>query len=561
MYKTENELSKILEQILLKPENEYIEFKEAKDNFDIDKLGKYFSAISNEATLKEKQFGWIIFGVSDKTHQVVGTNFYSDNNFNKIKKQISENTTDNISFIEIYALTYSGKRIIMFQVPAAIGIPTKWKKIAYGRDGESLTLLGDIKAEHIKSTANYDWSRKIIENATIEDLDKEAIEFAREQYKLKNIGKDISNEIDSISDIEFLNKAKITIDGKITKTAMILLGKNERDFLIDDYNPKISWKLYGDNNIEDYEHFGIPFILNVNKVKDKIRNLRYRYMINDSSLFPYEVEKYDNFNLRELINNCIVHQDFRINGPINIIEYKDKLVFINQGSFIPKTIETVLKNDYASPYYRNPFLANAMVNLNMIDTVGSGIKRIFNNQKKKYFPMPDYDLTEQNTVKVVLYGKIIDENYSRILFEKTDLSLEKVALLDKVQKKYTITKEQSDFLKKDKLIEGRYPRIYISSNIAKIVDEKINYMNTKGLDNRFYIDYIKEYLNQFESATRKDINSFIYPKLPSDLSEEQKNKRVKYLLSKMRKQEIIINTGSDTKPIWKLKNYEKDKEN
>lgn len=55
MYKTESELSNILDQLLKNPENEYIEFKEAKDNFEIDKLGKYFSAIANESTLKEKQ--------------------------------------------------------------------------------------------------------------------------------------------------------------------------------------------------------------------------------------------------------------------------------------------------------------------------------------------------------------------------------------------------------------------------------------------------------------------------------------------------------------------------
>mgnify|MGYP004465102017 FL=1 len=125
MHKTQKELSEILEQLLKNPENEYIEFKEAKNNFEIDKLGKYFSAISNEATLKEKQYGWIIFGINDRTHSVVGTNFQNNNNFNKIKKQISENTTDNISFIEIYSFLYDGKRVIMFQVPAAFGTTIK----------------------------------------------------------------------------------------------------------------------------------------------------------------------------------------------------------------------------------------------------------------------------------------------------------------------------------------------------------------------------------------------------------------------------------------------------
>ncbi len=553
MITSENELIDILGELLKHPENEYIEFKKAENNFDTDKLGKYFSAMANEATLKNKQFGWIIFGIDDKTHKILGTNYCTDNNFNNIKKQISDNTTDNVSFLDIYPIKYKGNRVIMFQVPAAVGTPINWKGYPYGRTGESLVPLDSRKIEQIKATANYDWTRKIIEKATINDLDPVAIQVAREQYKIKNQGKEIAEEIDNLSDEDFLNKAKVTIDGKITKTAMLLLGKNEKDYLIDDYNPKITWKLYDENNVIDYEHFGIPFIINVENVKRKIRNLRYRYMIGKNTLFPKEVDQYDNFTLRELINNCIVHQDYRVNGPINVMEFKDKLIISNQGYFIPKSVENVLKDGFSSPYYRNPFLATAMVNLNMIDTVGSGIRRVFNNQRAKYFPMPDYDLTEYNSVKVTLYGKIIDENYTRILFEKTDLNIEKVILLDRVQKGYPITKDQSDFLKKDKLIEGRFPRIYVSSNIAEIVDQKVKYMDNKGLANSFYMDYIIDYLTNFKQATRQEINQLIYPRLPLSFSEEDKNKKVQYILTELRKKNIIVNVGSDTKPIWILK--------
>ncbi len=552
MIKSDEELTEILNELLKNPENEYIEFKRAENNFDINKLGQYFSAISNEATLKDKQYGWIVFGIDDKTHKPLGTKYCLNNNFNEIKKQISDNTTDNISFLEIYSFNYSNNRIIMFQIPAAVGSPINWKGYPYGRIGESIGPLNARKIEQIKATANFDWTRKIIEKATIQDLDSFAIKKAREQFKIKNQGKEIAEEIDTLSDEEFLNKAKVTINGKITKAAMLLLGRNEQDYLFEDYNPRITWKLYDEVNVVDYEHFGIPFILNVEKVREKIRNLRYRYMIGENSLFPKEVDQYDVFTLRELINNSIVHQDYRVNGPIDIMEFKDRLIISNQGYFIPKTIENVLKDGFSSPYYRNPFLATAMVNLNMIDTVGSGIRRAFNNQKIKYFPMPDYDLSEKNSVKVTLYGKIIDENYTRILFEKTDISIEKVVLLDRVQKGYSISKEQSDYLKKDNLIEGRYPKIYVSSNIAKIVDEKAKYMDNKGLDNRFYKDYIVDYIRKFKQVSRQDINNLIYPRLPSNFSEDEKNQRVKYLLTILRKEKIIENEGSYTKPIWKL---------
>ena len=534
-------------------ENECVEFKRAEKDFNIDKLGKYFSAIGNEATLRNKQYGWIVFGIDDKTHSFTNTKYHYDNNFNDVKKQISDNTTDNISFIEIYPINVDNNRIIMFQVPAASGTPINWKGFSYGRNGESLVPLASNKLEQIRATANYDWSRQIIEKATINNLDPDAIKLARMQFKIKHKGKLVADEIDSLSDIDFLNKAKVTIDNKITYTAMLLLGKNDDDYLMNGYTPRMTWKLYDEVNVIDYEHFGIPFIINVEKVKNKIRNLRYRYMINENTLFPNEVDQYDNYILRELIHNCIVHQDYRLKGIINVMEFKDKLIITNEGNFIPQKIENVLKDGYSSPYYRNQFLANAMVNLNMIDTVGSGIRRVYNIQKEKFFPLPDYDLSEENRVKVTLYGKIIDENYSKILFEKTNLDIDKVMLLDRVQKSYSISKKQSDYLKKDNLIEGRYPNIYISSDIAKITNEKESYIYNIGLENDFYKNLIIKYITEYGQASRKEILNFLKDKLPSSLSEKNKISRTRYLLDLLKKEGKIYNDNESGLSCWKLR--------
>ena len=441
----------------------------------------------------------------------------------------------------------------MFQVPAASGTPMNWKGFPYGRNGESICSLTPNKIEQKKATANYDWSRQIIETATIDNLDVEAIKLARIQFKTKNKGKPVADEIDNLSDIDFLNKAKVTLDGKITFAAMLLLGKNDDDYLMDGYTPRMTWKLYDEINVIDYEHFGIPFIVNVEKLKAKIRNLRYRYMVNENTLFPNEVDQYDNYILRELINNCIVHQDYRLKGIINIMEFKDKLIITNEGNFIPQNIENVLKDGYSSPYYRNQFLANAMVNLNMIDTVGSGIRRVYNIQKEKFFPLPDYDLNDDNRVKVTLYGKIIDENYSKILFEKTNLDIDKVMLLDRVQKSYPITKEQSDYLKKDNLVEGRYPNIYISSDIAKITDDKENYIYNTGLENEFYKNLIIKYISEYGQASRKEIINLLKDKLPSSLNEKTKISRIRYLLDLLKKEEKIYNDNKSGHSCWKLR--------
>lgn len=235
------------------------------------------------------------------------------------------------------------------------------------------------------------------------------------------------------------------------------------------------------------------------------------------------------------------------------MEYKDRLIITNEGNFIPETIENVLKDGFSSPYYRNQFLANAMVNLNMIDTVGSGIRRVYDNQKRKFFPMPDYDLSKENRVKVTLYGKIIDEKYSKLLFEKTNLDIDKVMLLDRVQKGFSITKEQCNYLKKDNLIEGRYPNIYISSDIAKITEKKGEYVYNSGLENEFYMEIIIKYLNEYGSASRKEIIAFLDDKLPKSLSSKNKVSRVRYLLDLLKKEGKIYNDAKSGGSCWKIR--------
>ena len=169
---------------------------------------------------------------------------------------------------------------------------------------------------------------------------------------------------------------------------------------------------------------------------------------------------------------------------INVIEKPEEIIFTNVGSFIPKTIETVIDQDSPQEYYRNQFLANAMVNLNMIDTIGSGIKKMFLLQIQRYFPLPDYDLSQPDKVKVKIIGKIIDENYTKLLIKNTHLDMKTVMYLDKVQKKEKLSEKENKILKKQKLIEGRYPNIFVSSNVAVATGEKATYIKNRAFDKK-----------------------------------------------------------------------------
>lgn len=388
------EYYEILENLMERWEYETVEFKEAKSNYDTDKIGRYFSALSNEANLKQQQYGWLIFGVSerDKIKHVVGTAYKQGEQslLEKFKYEISRDITNGMTFYEIKEIfpIVNGKRlrVLMFKVPAAAtGIPTDWRTNYYERSGESLVPLKQYKIDAIRSQERKDWSKQVIEVATIDNLDKTAINLAREKYKEKMNQEHISKEVDEMTDEEFLTKVKLLIGGKVTNAGMLLLGSADYDYLMTSA-PSIMWRLYGaDGSDKDYEIFKIPFINVVDKVFSKVRNLTYRYMPNQLTLFPMETEQYNSWLIRELLNNCIAHTNYQLGGRIYVNEFEDKIKFTNPGDFIPQKIENVLEVSYNPPFYRNQLLAESMVVFHMIDTATLGIRRAFNIQKRNIF--------------------------------------------------------------------------------------------------------------------------------------------------------------------------------
>jgi len=163
----------------LPKETEWLEFKKAEHSFSFEELGKYFSALSNEARLQGKDAGWLILGVEDQTRRICGTSFKEAGGLDDLKHEISQQTTGNISFIEIYELTLPEGRVLMFQIPLAPqGLPIAWKRHYYGRDGESIVGLSLQEIEAIRGNI-HDWSEDICEDASMGDLDLQAVNFAR----------------------------------------------------------------------------------------------------------------------------------------------------------------------------------------------------------------------------------------------------------------------------------------------------------------------------------------------------------------------------------------------
>jgi ATP-dependent DNA helicase RecG len=551
----DTELKTLLEKFRNLPgENEWLEFKEARTSFTFDKLGQYFSALSNEANLKGQEYGWLIFGIRDSDKAIVGTEFRRNGtSLDRLKGEISSHTTSRIGFREIYELSLPEGRVLMFQIPKAVrGIPTDFKGFCYGREGDDTGALSQEKRDRIRNqNVESDWSAGICVSATISDLDEMAILKARENYKLKFPSK--SDEVDTWSDEVFLNKAKITIKGAITRAAIILLGKEQSEHFVSPADVKIRWVLKDSKGNEiDWTVESCPFLLAVDRIYSRIRNVRYRYIKSDT-LFPDEVDRYEPFTIREALNNCIAHQDYELRGRINVVEGEDYLVFTNLGEFIPESVEKVISDDAPEERYRNSFLANAMVSLNMVDTIGSGIRKMFNFQRQRFFPLPEYDLSNQR-VKVTVIGKVLDIDFANVLARDPGLELYEIVLLDKVQKKKPLTKEEAAHLRKKNLIEGIKPNYYISARVAQRIEQKADYTRAKAFEKQKCFDYIVNLLEQHSEATRSNINDLLWDMLPNWMSDKQKKTRINHLLTELSSKQKIENIGTTRHSRWVLYN-------
>jgi ATP-dependent DNA helicase RecG len=462
-----------------------------------------------------------------------------------LKHDIAQHITDNNTFRDIFELTVEGKRVLLFQIPSAPhGIPISWQGHFYARRGESLVALDMNKYDEIRrQTINVDWSKQIVEEATINDLDEDAIAEARKGFK-EHYPK-LKKEVDNWNDEVFLNKAKLTIDGKITKTTILLLGKPESVHYLDHIG-EIVWRLAGKDNVGQV--FSVPFLLTTTEVMYKIRNYPFKIFPNNR-LIPSEGMKYDNESILEALHNCIAHQDYTQNARIIVIERENELEFRNSGCFYDGTYEDYISGSRIPKHYRNPFLAQAMANIKMIDTEGFGIHKMFVSQKERFLPMPDYDKSDNENVVLTLPGNVIDENYSLLLIENVDIDLTTAVLLDKVQKGQLISDVAIKMLRKQKLIEGRKPHLYVSKRIAKVINKEVEYTLRKGFDDTECQEWIIKALKDHTVLSRKQINELLWSKLPIDYIDEQKLYKIGNLLTKMRKKGVI---ETDKNRLWHL---------
>ena len=534
-------------------ESEVVEFKKAENNFDFDDLGKYFSALSNEANLRGLPFAWLIFGYDEKKHEIVGTSYKDgEGALNKLKHDFTNHTTDGQTFREIIPVEVDGKRILMFKIPATPrNIVMKWKGIAYGRDGESLKPLNQSKQDEIRNQTPYrDWSAEIVPNASLDDLDEVAIAKARKMFKKVHSRIPVA-EVNGWSDEKFLSKCGLMIDGKLTRAVIILLGKSFSEYLLRPAVVQVTWTLRDKNkDVVDYEHFSVPYILTVDEILAKIHNLTLREMPG-GTLFPDTMKQYDDYTIREALHNCIAHSNYQLQQRINFVENPGFLYYSNVGSFIPGSLEEVLSTDEPQKFFRNDCLCQAMVHFNMIDTVSRGIKKMFTEQWQRRFPMPDYEIdNDKQQVAVRIYGTSIDERYTNMLKNNDSLTLWDCISLDAIQKGHRIDETVAQDMIQRGLIEGEAPNYTISLGVAKASKQLAQYTKVRGLERDKIKHMILQYIQNagVDGAKRDAILDYLQDTLPVRNTREQNSDLIRNILREMGQENIIVSKNK----LWYL---------
>ena len=534
----------------IKKENRYLEFK---SNYqDAQKLGKYISALSNGACLDRQDFAYLYFGINDETLDAEGTTFdplrTKAIGNQDLELYLRQYISPKINF-SIDTFLYENKtRMVVFKIPAAVNEPTCFMGKSYIRVDSHITELSPyVEWTRTIYNSKIDWTAEIIEEATINDLDPDAIDLARKGFKQRY--PDLAKDVDIWSDTTFLDKAKLTQDGKITRAALLLVGREEKAYLLNHIS-QLVWKCFQEGEIFG-DIYTIPYIKTTSKLLNRIRNYRFK-IYPSNSLIPAEVWKYDTESILEGLHNCIAHQDYVLGERIVVTEDKDKLTFENAGGFYEGNYEQYILGEKTPKSYRNPFLVKAMVNIKMIDTQGYGIHKLFMKQKERYLPMPDYEGTTDSRVIMHLPGNVIDENYSLLLLSNHEVTLTDTILLDTIQKGKSISDEAMTMLRKKKLIEGRKPHVYVAKSLAQTTGTKVEYTKHKGLENKKCEALLLNSIKDHGSLTKQEIVHLLWDVLSDQLSDSQKENKVDNLLRKLKNAGKINNKTRGNISTWSL---------
>lgn len=521
-------------------EDEHLEFKEAKNKFDTDKLTRYCVALANEGG------GRLVLGVTDKRpRRVVGTAAFRD--LSRLKRDLGQRVGLRI---DAHELAHTDGRVLVVTAPSRpIGMPIEYQGAYWMRRGEDLVPMSPEVLQQIFAEAQPDFSAEICSKASITDLDPAAIERLRSLWLKASRYTDLS----SLDDSQLLEDAELTVDGRVTYAALVLLGtrKSLGRFLaqaetIFEYRSSEA-SLGAQQRVELRE----GFLLYLDKLWDLI-NLRNDVHQFHDGLFVRDVHSFNEKAVREALLNALSHRDYRRGGSIFVRQFPKQMEIVSPGGF-PTGINA--ENLIYKQNPRNRRVAETLRRCGLVERAGQGADLLFRTSVLESKPLPDYDRSDDYEVSLVLAGGIQDEQFLRFLERVGEERLasfttDDFLLLDFVHNERDLTDRLRSRI--PAMIEhgvikakgrGRGTRYILSERFYKLAGRPGSYTRRRGLDKETNKALLLKHIerNKAEGSPLRDLR---------DVLPALSRKQIQYLLGEMKREDQVHSLGTTRAARW-----------
>ena len=400
---------------LLKESEDHIEFKEAKNNFDYnggshkDPKDRRHCILGYVAALANEKGGKLVFGMKDhRPHEVVGTTF-EDGNLGALEDAIYENMHIRVRIDEEFEPSKDDpnrKRVIIFNVPPRpIGKMLKYESVPLMRTGESLREMSDSEMLKILTEQEPDFSAKICEGLTLEDLDPEAVRVMKQKYAEKNE----NPGFESVSDEQALSDLDLIEDGKLTYAALVLLGKSkaikrfmpQNNVVIEYRNDPAS--IPYDDRIEIQQ----PLFLAVESIWNYINQPTLNPQVHISeNAYIFDIKLFNKETIREAVLNAITHRSMIVQNDVVIKQSPSELTITNAGGFPIGVDKSNVLTVNSTP--RSKRLAEVLQKTGLVEKSGQGVDKMFTNSVMEAKPLPDFSATDDYQVSLKFRTEIRD---------------------------------------------------------------------------------------------------------------------------------------------------------
>jgi ATP-dependent DNA helicase RecG len=527
---------------LAEPEGEHLEFKEASENYQFEKLVKYCAALANEGG------GKMILGVTDKRPRViVGTNAFAE------PARTVAGLVERLRLkIECEEMQHQGGRVLIFHIPSRpLGMAIEADGAFWMRAGEALRAMTQDELRRIVLEAGPDYSAEVCAAAGIADLDLAAVERFRGLWMAKSGNASLARaKVEQV-----LEDSELLCGGKITYAALILfgtraalgrhLGQAETVFEYRSSEASIPYQ----QRLE----FRQGFFTALDELWGAI-NLRNDVQQYQDGLFVRQIPTFNERVVREAILNAVTHRDYRLAGSVFIRQFPQKLEVVSPGG-LPAgiTLDNILNRQLP----RNRRVAEACAKCHLVERSGQGIDLMFRNLIEEGKPQPDFTGTDDHQVSVTLCGEVRNPQFLRFLERvgrerQTLFGTMDLITLDYVQRQEQVPeafKHGLEHLLEQGVIErigrGRGVRFLLSRRFYSFLGRRGRYTREKGLDRATQKELLVRHIRESEpeGARLADLQDVL-----PDLSRKQ----VQTLLRELRDDGRVTVIGVTRSGRWHL---------